>query len=98
MVFGGCIDDLSTFLIEERFPDGWEPKIYEANGLSILSYYRNTISKVEDGIDEDKFRRDREERKNQRQGEEEGGEVLPAGGNTSSGEAVGATEELRRRV
>jgi hypothetical protein len=97
-VFGGCIDDLSTFLIEERFPDGWEPKLYEANGLSILSYYRNTISKVENGIDEDKFRRDREERKNQRHDEEEGGEVLPAGGNTSSGGAVGATGELRRRV
>ncbi|KAG6843549.1 hypothetical protein H0H87_003322 [Tephrocybe sp. NHM501043] len=52
--FGGHIKDLEIFLLEERLPEGWEPKIRERNGLTILSFNK-TVLTVERGIDESKF-------------------------------------------
>jgi len=34
-IFGGEVEDLRTFLKEERFPDGWEPKVRDAYGHTI---------------------------------------------------------------
>jgi hypothetical protein len=35
-IFGGDVRDLRIWLIEERFPDHWEPKNREAFGHTIL--------------------------------------------------------------
>ncbi|GLB39741.1 putative peroxidase, family 2 [Lyophyllum shimeji] len=53
-IFGGRIRDLETILLEERLPDGWESRIREQNGLTMLNF-NLTVSKVEKGIDEKKF-------------------------------------------
>jgi len=34
-ISGGRVDDLRTFLLEERLPEGWEPKIRSPYGLTI---------------------------------------------------------------
>lgn len=53
-IFGGQVDDLETLLIEERLPEGWESRIRERNGLTILTFNKTAL-KVEHGIDEKKF-------------------------------------------
>jgi hypothetical protein len=35
--FGGRVDDLKTWLIEERFPQGWQPRVTKRYGYSLLS-------------------------------------------------------------
>ncbi|KAJ3548152.1 heme-thiolate peroxidase [Coprinellus aureogranulatus] len=54
--FGGRVDDLTTFLLEERLPDGWESRCLEPYGLTIITFNLGTINKVEKGIDEGKYR------------------------------------------
>ncbi|KAG6913428.1 hypothetical protein DXG01_006864 [Tephrocybe rancida] len=54
MAFEGRVRDLEVFLLEERLPDGWESRITQSRGLTILTFNR-TILKVEKGIDESKF-------------------------------------------
>ncbi|KAI9438157.1 Cloroperoxidase [Lactarius indigo] len=51
-VFGGRLDDIYTFLTEERFPEGWESRIRDQMGLTILAFNR-TVFRVELGIDEE---------------------------------------------
>jgi hypothetical protein len=34
-IFGGDVKDLRVWLVEERFPDGWEPRNREAFGHTI---------------------------------------------------------------
>lgn len=34
-IFGGDIEALRAWLVDERFPDGWEPKNREALGHTI---------------------------------------------------------------
>jgi len=53
-IFGGHVDDLKTLLLEERLPGGWESRIREPKGLTILTFNK-TVAKVEKGIDESKF-------------------------------------------
>ncbi|KAG6914490.1 hypothetical protein DXG01_016951 [Tephrocybe rancida] len=53
-IFGGRIKDLETVLLEERLPEGWESRIRESQGLTIITFNK-TVSKVEKGIDESKF-------------------------------------------
>ncbi|KAG5643526.1 hypothetical protein DXG03_000718 [Asterophora parasitica] len=53
-IFGGRVPDLETVLLEERLPDGWESRIREPKGLTILTFNK-TVLKVEKGIDESKF-------------------------------------------
>jgi len=31
------VDDLRTWLIEERFPQGWQPRVLAKNGLALLA-------------------------------------------------------------
>lgn len=35
-IFGGDVEDLRTFLSEERFPENWEPKVRWSYGHSIV--------------------------------------------------------------
>ncbi|KAF8257303.1 hypothetical protein EI94DRAFT_1759418 [Lactarius quietus] len=51
-VFGGRLDDIYTFLTEERFPEGWESRIRDQMGLTLLTFNR-TVFRVELGIDEE---------------------------------------------
>lgn len=52
-IFGGRIRDLETILIEERLPEGWEPRIRKRQGLTITTFQR-TVLKVELATDEKK--------------------------------------------
>ena len=51
-IFGGRLDDIYTFLTEERFPQGWESRIRDQMGLTFLALNR-TVFQVELGIDEE---------------------------------------------
>ncbi|KAH9037421.1 Cloroperoxidase [Lactarius deliciosus] len=51
-VFGGRFDDIYTLLTEERLPEGWESRIRDQMGLTILAFNR-TVFRVELGIDEE---------------------------------------------
>ncbi|KAJ7292000.1 Chloroperoxidase [Mycena rebaudengoi] len=50
-IFGGKIADLKPFLIEERIPEGWEPRIRSRMGLTFLTF-NSTVLKVENAIKE----------------------------------------------
>jgi hypothetical protein len=50
--FGGRVNDIYTFLTEERFPDGWESRIRDQMGLTIFTF-NLTIFPVELGIEEE---------------------------------------------
>ncbi|KAF9467227.1 Chloroperoxidase [Collybia nuda] len=52
-IFGGRIRDLETILIEERLPEGWESRIRERQGLTLVTFNR-TVLGVEFGINEKK--------------------------------------------
>jgi hypothetical protein len=51
-VFGGRLDEIYTFLTEERFPKGWESNIRSQMGLTLLAF-NTTVFRVELGIDEE---------------------------------------------
>lgn len=55
-IFGGKIDDLRPFLLEERIPDNWQPRITARMGLTIAAF-NGVVSKVELGIKEMKVSR-----------------------------------------
>lgn len=65
--FAGRVEDLTTFLLEERLPKGWEPRCLQRFGLTIIAFNVGTINRVEKGIDEAKFLADR--------ADEEGGSI-----------------------
>ena len=50
-VFGGIVADLRTFLLEERLPDGWEPRVRHRAGLTMIEI-NFTVGKVELGVEE----------------------------------------------
>ncbi|KAH9971537.1 Cloroperoxidase [Lactifluus volemus] len=51
-IFGGCVPDLYTFLSEERLPDGWESRVRDQMGLTLLTF-NQTVLRVELGIEEE---------------------------------------------
>jgi hypothetical protein len=51
-IFGGRTRDLATFLIEERLPTGWEPRVRERWGLTFLKF-NFTVMNVEMGVKEE---------------------------------------------
>ena len=53
-IFGGRLKDLEAILIDERIPDGWESRILPPMGLTLLTFNK-TVHKVEKGIDEAKY-------------------------------------------
>jgi hypothetical protein len=63
-VFGGRVEDIETVLLEERLPDGWESRVLERYGLTIITFNLKAVNKVEKGIDEAKFIAEREDKKN----------------------------------
>ncbi|KAF5325386.1 hypothetical protein D9619_009881 [Psilocybe cf. subviscida] len=54
-IFGGRVDDLKAFLVDERLPDGWQPRVLTRMGLT-LATFNSMALKVETGIDEDKYK------------------------------------------
>jgi len=50
-IFGGKIDDLRPFLLEERIPDYWQPSITARMGLTIAAF-NGVVARVELGIKE----------------------------------------------
>jgi len=50
-IFGGDVKDLTVWLKEERFPDGWEPKCRWSYGHSIVFAQKTTIE-IEFNINE----------------------------------------------
>ena len=52
--FGGDIETLRPFLLEERLPDGWEPTVTDAKGLTITKF-NNTSLPVELMTNESEF-------------------------------------------
>lgn len=41
--FGGDIETLRIFLLEERLPEGWEPTITDAKGLTITKFNQTSL-------------------------------------------------------
>jgi hypothetical protein len=52
-IFGGKIDDITPFLIEERLPEGWESRIRSRYGLTMATFNK-TVFRVEAGTKEGK--------------------------------------------
>jgi len=49
------VNDLKSFLTEERLPEGWESRIRSRMGLTIAAF-NITILKLERSIDEKKYK------------------------------------------
>ena len=45
------MDDLRSFLLEERFPDRWQPRVTARLGLT-MTLFNVLVAKVELGIEE----------------------------------------------
>jgi Peroxidase, family 2 len=41
--FAGRVDDLRTFLIEERFPQGWQPRVTKRYGYTLMALNYRTL-------------------------------------------------------
>ncbi|KAI6015113.1 Chloroperoxidase [Pisolithus orientalis] len=54
-IFGGRTDDLRTILLEERLPEGWESRVREPYGLTMLALNTRTTLPLEWGVDESKW-------------------------------------------
>ena len=48
-IFGGSVDDLRPMLTEERFIDGWQPRILSHFGLTMAAF-NATVLPVELGV------------------------------------------------
>jgi len=51
-VFGGRLNDIYTFLTEERLPDGWESRVRDRMGLTIGTL-NHTVFRVALGIEDE---------------------------------------------
>ncbi|EIM87381.1 Cloroperoxidase [Stereum hirsutum FP-91666 SS1] len=49
-IFGGRVSDLSTFLTEEKLPDGWESRIRNPMGLT-MGEFQLTVLGIEGGVE-----------------------------------------------
>jgi hypothetical protein len=54
LFWGGKVRDLEALLIEERLPEGWQPKVLSRFGLTMAAF-NATVFRVEYGIDEKKL-------------------------------------------
>ncbi|KAG8216080.1 Chloroperoxidase [Butyriboletus roseoflavus] len=50
-IFGGRVEDLRTFLFDERLPEGWESRVRKPYGLTMLAF-NSTVLPVEFGVRE----------------------------------------------
>ncbi|EKM57111.1 uncharacterized protein PHACADRAFT_254678 [Phanerochaete carnosa HHB-10118-sp] len=53
-ILGGRVKDLRPFLLEERIPDGWQPRIRHRMGLT-MAEFNSTALRVEFGITEEVY-------------------------------------------
>lgn len=60
-IFGGRIEDLKPMLLEERFADGWEPRILSRFGLTMAAF-NGTVVPVERGVDTEAYSKQLERR------------------------------------
>lgn len=51
-ILGGKVKDLRPFLLEERIPDGWQPRVIHPMGLTMAAFNRTALQ-VEFGIKEE---------------------------------------------
>ncbi|KAI0342515.1 chloroperoxidase-like protein [Trametopsis cervina] len=51
-ILGGRKKDMRPFLLEERIPDGWQPRILHPMGLT-MAEFNSTVLRVEFGINEE---------------------------------------------
>ncbi len=51
-IFGGRLKDITPFLLEERLPEGWQPRIVHPMGLT-MTEFNKTAFQVELGIKEE---------------------------------------------
>lgn len=49
-IFGGRVEDLRPMLVEERFPEEWEPRVHSHFGLTMAAF-NGTALPVERGVD-----------------------------------------------
>ncbi|KAG1722647.1 Chloroperoxidase, partial [Suillus paluster] len=49
--FGGRVDDLHSFLLDERIPEGWESRVRQPYGMTMMNLNR-TILRIEFGVHE----------------------------------------------
>jgi hypothetical protein len=52
-IYGGRVEDLEAILIDERLPKGWESRVMEPFGLTVIAFNR-TVSKVAKGTKQGK--------------------------------------------
>ncbi|OJA15798.1 hypothetical protein AZE42_10993 [Rhizopogon vesiculosus] len=50
-IFGGRVDDLNSILLHERIPDGWESRVRQPYGLTMM-HFNKTVLAVEFGVRE----------------------------------------------
>ena len=55
-IFGGYVNDLKPMLKEERFADGWEPRVLNRFGLTGMQF-NGTVLPVERGVDTTKYQK-----------------------------------------
>jgi len=48
-IFGGRVKDLEPMLTEERFVEGWEPRVLSKFGLTMMAF-NGTVIPVEMGV------------------------------------------------
>ncbi|KAG1722646.1 heme-thiolate peroxidase aromatic peroxygenase [Suillus paluster] len=48
-IFGGRVDDLRSFLLDERIPEGWESRVRQPYGMTLMNFNK-TILGVEFGV------------------------------------------------
>jgi hypothetical protein len=48
-IFGGRIGDLTPMLMEERFAENWEPRVFSRFGLT-MAKFNGTVLPVELGV------------------------------------------------
>jgi hypothetical protein len=48
-IFGGSVEDLRPMLTEERFVEGWQPRILSRFGLTMAAF-NGTVLPVEFGV------------------------------------------------
>lgn len=51
--------DLETILLEERIPEGWESRVRRWFGLTLAQINLSTVMRVEYGINEEKYIREK---------------------------------------
>ncbi|KAJ7096138.1 Chloroperoxidase [Mycena epipterygia] len=52
-IFGGRIADLTPWLVEERIPEGWEPRVLSRMGMTLVTLNATMVFKIENAVKEE---------------------------------------------